>query len=79
MSEPNDLRRIRVPIMVVLSVIVGLGWATGALVWMMVETRLDNLESGRSTPMAATTRLEIEYLKQRVSRLEEQSCRRPAQ
>lgn len=74
MDEP-EFERARIPLPVALSWVMGVGWVTGIVVWGWLTTRIENLETGRTTPMAVTTQLEIRRLDNEIDRIESEIAR----
>lgn len=71
----DDITRQRVSVLTALSWVMGAGWITGAVVWGWLNTRIDNLETGRSTPMAVTTKLELDRIDDEIDRIEAEIAR----
>jgi hypothetical protein len=88
MSDPpgNDITRDRVPLLTVVTWVVATATVAAIAIWgwlmyanAVQDQRLENIESGRTVPMATTTKIELDNLKYRLKRLEdnEQCLRRP--
>lgn len=82
----DDISSSRVPLLTAIGWVAGLGWIAGALAWGWMlnldseqARRIANLETGQSTPMALTTRLELARIDGEIDRIEAEISRLRAQ